>query len=116
MRSRTFLLLVCSLLGCSGPRQQVVPDALAFVRQHLGPSVQVVVLDYGPGEGDSDDAYYHVRLRLMSQAPHKVESGPFAGLSLQRNVPTQIELEMLYQYAGKEWSLTNVTVHVKGAS
>lgn len=114
-RPIALVLLLCgfALLGCSSPHQQVPSDARAFVLKHLGPSVHTAIEDYGPGEGDSTDSYYHVKLQLTSPTSRAIESGPFAGLTLVQNVPTPVELEMLYQFSEERWSLTLTIVHLK---
>lgn len=63
-------ILLCALLllaGCSGPNESSIRSAF----QRTRPSAEIVSL--GPGEGDGDHVYYHIRYRLPSDSAVREE-------------------------------------------
>lgn len=99
------VLLLTITSACAAP-PPAESDAQSFAARHLGGGVAVTVLRHGAGEGDSDNRYDHVRLRLLSAQALRVDGGAFAGLKLDPGVPKDVELELLYQWSDDRWRNT----------
>ena len=80
---RLLIVVAAILVGCG------VPSTNDVRRDFLAVYPNARVVDLGPGEGDSDDVYYHIRYRLPPDS-------------------TVLEQVWLYQRgAGDRWTVTH---------
>ena len=103
------LLLLILLVGCSAPsKQQVSQDFKELFSKEVGKGVQPIIISVGPGEGDSDNVYEHVKFDVVADEDVVVKKGWFAGMSLRKGQKLYGgEVVMLYQkLSGSQWKMT----------
>jgi len=104
MRFVSVLCAAALLAGCTSAEPQVLADIRSLEQSEFGRRAAIQVLSAGPGEGDSDNVYYHLELFVTAKEDVAVSRGPFKGLTLRRGEKSPvIRLEVLYQWRDGAW-------------
>lgn len=103
------LLLLILLVGCGAPsKQQVSQDFKELFSKESGKGVQPIIISVGPGEGDSDNVYEHVKFDVVADEDVVVKKGWLSGMSLRKGQKLYDgEVVMLYQkLSGSQWKMS----------
>jgi hypothetical protein len=100
------LLGALMLAACAPDTALVKADVDAIARQEFGTKADITLIDGGVGEGDSDHAYYHAKVRLQARASLRQETGLFKGLAMEPgDPPREFTILLGYQWRNSRWRL-----------
>ncbi|NJD56186.1 MAG: hypothetical protein FIA94_07265 [Nitrospirae bacterium] len=104
------IALMSSLLACNAPTaQRIASDFKEVFSKEADHGLTPVITSSGPGEGDSDNVYEHIKFDVTVSSDVAMSTGWFAGRSLKRGQKlTGGEVVMLYQKdKSSQWKLSS---------
>lgn len=96
------------LAGCGAPgKERVSQDFKQLFTREAGAGVQPIITSVGPGEGDADNVYQHIRFDVLAEEDVTPKKGWLAGMSLRKGQRLYGgEVVVLYQKKnGSEWAI-----------
>lgn len=100
------IVLAFLLVGCGAPdKERVSRDFKQLFTKEVGTKVQPIIISTGPGEGDADNVYQHIRFDVLAEEDVALKEGWLAGTTLSKGQKLYGgEVVVLYQKkSGLEW-------------
>lgn len=99
------LLALLVLPSCHSPNDaQIRADFQGLFDDAFGEIAEASILSVFIGEGDQDNAYAHLRFRIVAQEDGLAKPGGcLSSLQVRRYSPAEYDVEMLYQRRHQRW-------------
>jgi hypothetical protein len=100
------VLFAMLLAGCGVPgKERVLQDFKHLFAKEVGSGVQPIITSVGPGEGDSENVYQHIKFDVVPEENAAPQKGWLAGTMLNKGQRLYGgEVVVLYQKkSGSEW-------------
>lgn len=96
------------LFACGTPNKQTVSqDFNGVFLKEVGNALRPIILSIGPGEGNFESVYEHIKFNVVADEDIAIKEGWFAGVSLRKGQMLYGgEVVILYQKTGSQWKMT----------
>ena len=103
------LAVLALLVSCGAPdKENVRQDFKQLFAIEAGTKVQPIIISVGPGEGDADNVYQHIKFDVFADDNVTFQKGWLAGITLTKGQKLSGgEVVLLYQRkSGSGWVMT----------
>lgn len=103
------LVALSLLAGCGAPgKEKVSQDFKQLFAIEAGAKVRPVIISVGPGEGDADNVYQHIKFDVFAEDNVTFQKGWLAGITLTKGQKLSGgEVVLLYQKkSGSGWVMS----------
>ena len=109
IRGCFLLVFVFLIAGCGAPkRNQITQDFAQLILEHVGQGVHPIIVNIGPGEGDSENVYEQINFDLIAETDIVFREGWLNGISLKKGQRVYGgEVVVLYQEGDRnKWKMS----------
>lgn len=108
-KSILLFVVLAILAGCGAPnKEKVNQDFEQLFAIEVGTKVRPIIISVGPGEGDADNVYQHIKFDVLAEDNVTFQKGWLAGITLTKGQKLSGgEVVLLYQKkSGSGWVMT----------